>query len=87
MMQQPSPPTNQFFLSSLFFSALSSPIDNIPCSLSGNVVEIHDELSPQSQNTVSIIFTLDQTCGAFFGMGDVSETHCEDWAFVSTPKL
>ena len=77
--------TNQAFHFSLPLSASSSPSDNIPRSPSGNEVEIHDELRPHNQKiTVSVTFTLDRTCLAFWGPGDVFETHCEDWSFVLT---
>jgi hypothetical protein len=37
----------------------SSPSDNIPFAPSGHEVEIHDELAPHNQKTISITFTLD----------------------------
>jgi hypothetical protein len=34
--------------------------------------------------TYSITFTIDQTSCALLDMGEVIETYCEEWAFVST---
>ena len=55
MMVQPFffPSKNQAFFSSLPLSSFSLLSDDIPCSLSGHEVEIHDELCPHNQNTYS----------------------------------
>jgi hypothetical protein len=43
------PSTNQALFTSLPLSAFSSPSDNIPCSMSGHKVKIHDELCTHNQ--------------------------------------
>ena len=76
--------TNQAFFFPLPLSASSSPSDNIPCSSSGHE-EIRDELCPHNQKNIgSITFTFNRTCLALWGLVDVFDTKCEDWAFVST---
>jgi len=78
---------NQASFSSLTLSAFSPPSDNIPCSPSGHEVEIHNALCPHNQkNTVSITFTLHQTCRAFSGLVDVSETHCKEQVSLLTSQ-
>jgi len=80
VMEQPvfSAPHISPFFSSLHFSAISLPSDNIPCSPSGHNVEIHDELPPHNKKeTVSITLTMDRTCRALLGLGEVFETHCK----------
>ena len=86
------------FSSSLPLSGFLLSPDNIPFSPSGYEVEIHDELRPDNPpplksththththtHTVSITFTMDRTWRACVYLGNAFETHCEDWAFVST---
>jgi hypothetical protein len=69
------PSTNQVFLSSL-------PSDNIPCSPSGHEVESHDKLRPHNKKTASLPHWTELSM-LFWVLGDIVETHCEDWAFVS----
>ena len=38
----------------------------------------------KSKNTVSITFTFDRTCRAFFGLGEPECLHWDDWDVVST---
>jgi len=66
-------------------SAFLSPSDNISCSPSGHDVEIHDELRPHNEPTQSASLShWTKLAMLFLGLGDVSETQWEDWAFVST---
>jgi len=87
IVEQPFPPlhTHKSVLFLLTASCCSPfiTLDIIPCSLSGHKVEIHDVLRSHNQKTQSASHShWTELAMLFLGVGDIFETHCEDWAFV-----
>ena len=39
-----------------------------------------------SSKKVFITFNFDRMCRSFSGLSEIFETHCKDWAFVSTTQ-